>query len=661
MITGRPSPIGQEAGPGHLAYRPDIDGLRAVAILSVLGFHAFPAWVPGGFIGVDIFFVISGYLISGILLSNLRAGRFSLLNFYARRIRRIFPALVFVLLAVAVAGFFILWPGEYSYLGKHIAGSAGFIVNILLWGETGYFDGHTETKPLLHLWSLGVEEQFYIFWPLMLWAVWRWKHRAGALIALAGLASFAANIWLINHNAIIDFYSPLSRFWELMAGGALAWAGHNGILRRPSHVLATVLSVLGVLLIVAGDFGFDKDMPFPGWLALLPTGGACFLIASNEESFINRRLLGNRVMIGVGLISYPLYLWHWPLLSYAQILSGESPIRNVRIAMIVMAFLLASLTYKFIETPLRKGPLKKRNVMLLFGIMVGIGVLGAALVLAKGLPQRFLNGTVTAEALDGDRLIEVWQHNVRMHSCHLQEAESDQQAPQCIERERPLLLLWGDSHAASLYPGLKRLQTEYKFGIAQLTQAGCPPILDVPHLTFRKNCNAINQRILTEAAELKPSVILLSAAWRHHDYPMEDADMLARLITLVAEIKKGVPDAKIIVVGPELRWYSPLPSIYRRSLTIEGHTPPQRMRDHLDPAMMQLNSMMAAKMAANGIDYLSPQAQLCDGEGCLTRLGDGLDSLTFIDEEHVTVVASVFLIHQFAPQILGGLHLEQKP
>jgi peptidoglycan/LPS O-acetylase OafA/YrhL len=206
--------------PENPRYRPDIDGLRAVAILAVLGFHAFPAWAPGGFIGVDIFFVISGYLISGILLANLRCGQFSLTGFYARRIRRIFPALILVLAAAAAFGFFVLWPGEYRYLGKHIVGGAGFIANFMLARESGYFEGLAATKPLLHLWSLGVEEQFYIFWPLMLWAAWKWKHRAGWMIALVIAASFAADLYLAAHRPESDFYSPLSRFWR-----AVLWHG----------------------------------------------------------------------------------------------------------------------------------------------------------------------------------------------------------------------------------------------------------------------------------------------------------------------------------------------------------------------------------------------------------------------------------------------------
>jgi hypothetical protein len=375
---------------------------------------------------------------------------------------------------------------------------------------------------------------------------------------------------------------------------------------------------------------------------------------------INRRILAHPAAVGIGLISYPLYLWHWPLLSFAQILSGESPTRHLRIAMIVLSFVLAALTYQFIERPIRKSSLSFRNISLLLAAMIVIGSAGGIIWRKDGLSGRFKDGGVTALALDNEKLTLTWQHNVRFRQCHLQEPETDMQAPECIEATRPLLLLWGDSHAASLYPGLARLQEQNNFGIAQLTQAGCPPILNVPHLIFRPNCNAINRRILGQVGQLQPAVVMLAAAWNHHDYPMENADIVARLSGTIAKIKLAAPQTKIIVVGPEPRWESPLPAIYRRALSFEHRTPPARLGEHLDTKLTQLDGTMRARFAADGVEYLSPQQELCDASGCLTRLGDGLDSLTFIDEEHVTAVTSDFLIEKFSPDILSGLGFADK-
>ena len=209
----------------QLDYRPDIDGLRAIAVLAVIGFHAFPAWIRGGFVGVDVFFVISGYLISTILLTGMERGSFRFSQFYMRRIRRIFPALIVVLLACMVAGWLVLFSFEYKALGKHVAGSAAFVSNFVLWNEAGYFDKAAATKPLLHIWSLGIEEQFYIVWPLLLYLVWKRKAATLALLLLLLTFSFTFNV--LSSDPAADFYSPLTRFWELMAGAVLAYLSLN--------------------------------------------------------------------------------------------------------------------------------------------------------------------------------------------------------------------------------------------------------------------------------------------------------------------------------------------------------------------------------------------------------------------------------------------------
>lgn len=207
----------------HPKYRPDIDGLRAVAVLSVVAFHAFPNWMKGGFMGVDVFFVISGFLISTIIFENLESDTFSFSEFYARRIKRIFPSLLLILIASYVFGWFILLADEYKQLGKHIAAGAGFISNFVLWNEAGYFDNSAETKPLLHLWSLGIEEQFYIVWPFIIWFAWRKKFNLLTLTIIVALVSFALNIKGVKQDLVATFYSPQTRFWELLSGSVLAW------------------------------------------------------------------------------------------------------------------------------------------------------------------------------------------------------------------------------------------------------------------------------------------------------------------------------------------------------------------------------------------------------------------------------------------------------
>ena len=221
----------------HPKYRPDIDGLRAIAVLLVVAFHAYPNSVKGGFIGVDIFFVISGYLISTIIFANLQNNTFSFKDFYIRRIRRIFPPLILVLFSSLVFGWFGLIPDEYAELGRHIFGGATFTSNIILWNEAGYFDNSIELKPLLHLWSLGVEEQFYILWPFLIWSAWRLDFDVLKTIFAVGVASFCLNIYMAKENAVIDFYSPLTRFWELLSGAALSWLM---LQKRPTYQIIEI-------------------------------------------------------------------------------------------------------------------------------------------------------------------------------------------------------------------------------------------------------------------------------------------------------------------------------------------------------------------------------------------------------------------------------------
>lgn len=379
----------------HPTYRSDIDGLRAVAVLSVVIFHAFPQILPGGFTGVDVFFVISGFLISTILYSNLEAGRFSILDFYGRRIRRIFPALILVMAACYALGWFVLLPDEYAQLGKHMAGGAGFVQNFILWGESGYFDNAAETKPLLHLWSLGIEEQFYIVWPILLWIGYRLKLNLLSVTIVIAIVSFVLNIRGINvtKDLTATFYSPQTRFWELLIGATAAYltlypsakfkafcaqvltglsklfqtiqwskdklkrmteSGADAA-KQHAHTHANAYSIVGLLLLVVGVALINKHRAFPGWWALLPTVGAVLLIIAGPQGIINRTLLSNKLMVGIGLISYPLYLWHWVILSFLRIMQGEVPLWWHRIIAVLVAVVLSILTYKFVEKPIRFG------------------------------------------------------------------------------------------------------------------------------------------------------------------------------------------------------------------------------------------------------------------------------------------------------------------
>src|SRR6202022_379874 len=293
-------------------YRPDIDGLRAIAVMLVVNFHAFPEAMPGGFCGGDIFFVISGFLITGILLRELDQKRFSLLAFYNRRIRRIFPALIVVLGTTLVLGWLWMLPAAYAQLSADVFASAAFFSNIAFLLQSGYFDIESGKKPLLHLWSLGIEEQFYLFWPLILMLVARLRRSILGAASIIGIGSFVLNAALIGSNPVATFYLPFTRAWELLAGAVLVsgWSQIN-----QTGAASNWRAAVGLALIAVAASVLDTTRAFPGWWAVLPVGGAALLLSA-PGAWICRTVLASRPLVWIGLISYPLYLWHWPLLVF---------------------------------------------------------------------------------------------------------------------------------------------------------------------------------------------------------------------------------------------------------------------------------------------------------------------------------------------------------
>ncbi len=375
----------------------------------MVGFHSFPGWVRGGFVGVDVFFVISGFLITGIIIDELNRDDFSFVRFYARRIRRIFPALIVVLAASFWLGWMLLLPDEMTSLGKNIFGGATFSSNLVLLAEGGYFDIEAVRKPLLHLWSLGIEEQFYILWPVLLFVSFKHGLNLFSLICLLLLTSFVANVASVAHHPAGTFYLPHTRAWELLGGGLLAWAAaytsraslteverrgdaflQHAIFARPSALshglFLNARAFAGTILVTAAVVGLSANTRFPGWAAVLPNLGAV-LILSAEGSAINRYVLGSHPFIFIGKISYPLYLWHWVLFSFAGIALAAPPGRGDRVAIILAGVALAWLTYALVERPLRFGAGRRVKAILLCVAVTAIGGVGFVTVVAKGFDR----------------------------------------------------------------------------------------------------------------------------------------------------------------------------------------------------------------------------------------------------------------------------------
>jgi peptidoglycan/LPS O-acetylase OafA/YrhL len=441
------------AAATHLPYRPDIDGLRAVAVLAVVLFHAFPTLLPGGFIGVDVFFVISGYLISSILLRELQHKQFSIAGFYARRVKRIFPSLLAVMLACLAFGWYALFPDEYGQLGKHVGGGASFAANFFYWAQVGYFDTSADTKPLLHLWSLGIEEQFYIVWPAVLALAWRRRANLLLVTAVLALLSFALNAAGIAHHATATFYSPLSRAWELLGGALLACAAHGQPVPERTGAKANLAATAAVLLLALG-LAFTTPERFPGWRALAPVVAAMLLIGAGPRSWFNRVVLGSRVMVSIGLISYPLYLWHWPLLSFAQIVEGHLPAPRIRILAVLAAVVLAWLSYQVLERPLRRlhGRRARLPVALLCVLMLSTGLAGGYLYQNEGLPQR----APIQENLANQKALIIVEDKANASACKQRYGfASDYEYCLMTWPDRdPTVVLLGDSHAFHVVAGL---------------------------------------------------------------------------------------------------------------------------------------------------------------------------------------------------------------
>lgn len=495
----------------HPKYRAYIDGLRAIAVLSVVIFHAAPNWLRGGFIGVDIFFVISGFLISTIIFSNLESNTFSLQEFYVRRVKRIFPALILMLTTTFAFGWWVLLPDEFAQLGKHITAGVFFVSNLVLWSEAGYFDAAAETKPLLHLWSLGIEEQFYILWPALLLLARKRKYNLLTTIVAVGAISLALNLKGIKNNATATFYSPQTRIWELVAGSLLAWMNlhthsklgnlkntldnwlHRALYtnnpKGDGKTLSNTLSVFGVALLVFGLLKIEPNLGFPGKWAIVPVLGTIFIIAAGEQSWFNRLILSNRLVVWFGLISFPLYLWHWPFLSFARIMEEGPPDAYIRAAAVLLAIIFAWLTYRLIEKPIRFRASSQWTTGVLCSLMVSAGALGFFTFRQDGLGFPMLS-QIDHHLLDQIR--EPLNTRLSDGSCeNLLDFAIGPGAVCLTNNSAPEVLFVGDSHAMSINSAAHLGKIPIKSMLIGLH--GCLPFKNYSVLDGKldKGCNAL--------------------------------------------------------------------------------------------------------------------------------------------------------------------------
>lgn len=446
-----------------MRYRPEIDGLRAVAVVPVIFFHAQFSGFPGGFVGVDVFFVISGFLITTIILDDLAAGRFSIIGFYERRLRRIAPALLFVCLACLPFAAMWMLPPELKAFGKMLFHSLLMVSNFLLWGEVDYFEASNELKPLLHTWSLSVEEQFYLVFPPLLWLLHRsMPRRMLTVVAALAVLSFVLTWPLSAVDPVGNFYLPVTRFWELAAGAMLAIHRPESI-RLPDR-LKSVLALAGLFAIAASCVLLTTTSHYPGPATLVPAIGTLLVLAFASPQNLAGRLLGLRPLVWIGLISYSLYLWHQPVFAFARLRLIDEVPAGLYLWLIALTFALSVFTYVFVETPFRRGRVSAgRRIFGLSGaISAALIIAGIAVSEADGFPDRA--GNLTA---------------IRVSSIGLGRACNGTVNPDCETGPAPVLAVWGDSFAMHVVDGIVASQPAETGGLMQLNMSNCAPLMDV--------------------------------------------------------------------------------------------------------------------------------------------------------------------------------------
>lgn len=625
-------------------YRADIDGLRAIAVSAVLLYHAFPGRLPGGFVGVDVFFVISGFLISGIILAAARQDRFSFAHFYARRIRRIFPALAIVLIAVLATGWFVMYADDFARLGRHVMAGAAFLSNFELWNESSYFDLAADLKPLLHLWSLGIEEQFYLAWPIVLAVAARW--RRGPLVAtlVVGATSLVVALMMVQSDPTGAFYAPWARFWELLAGAVIACcdveSGAHAWLERlqASPRLRETLATLGLAVMAVGLAVIDRRRMFPGYWVFLPVTSTVLLIAAGPQAWVNRMVLSSTVMVWLGLISYPLYLWHWPLLSFAKLLAGGSLTAGVRASLLAASVVLAWITYLIVERPIR---FKLRSPVIvppLATAMIILFAAGMSVSAHDGYVDRPINRSDAATLVD---------YYGRMHyhslgAAYRFDCDFNDRAhqsvrkslpPSCLERGRAhTVMLWGDSFAQALSQGLRE-SLPPDTSLAQVATSACRAQIEDFDTSVEDNrCEIADRYAMKEIAALKPDLVILAQNAEHLE--TDWAGLTGKVLELGAR--------KVIVVGPSPMWDPTLPRVYA------AHHMQDRAKfvsEGLYRGAFETDRELASRIKSlPRVSYVSLLDQLCHDDACLAVVPDeGPLDLMVVDYGHLSPKGSSYL------------------
>jgi peptidoglycan/LPS O-acetylase OafA/YrhL len=617
------------------AHRADLDGWRALAVLLVILFHGWPTLAPGGFVGVDAFFVISGFVVTHMVRRQLAANTFSAVDFYARRVNRLAPALLVVVVTTLLAAVAVLPSSLVALVVMHAVAGLMMVVNVLFALQASYFDVTSEVKPLLHLWSLAVEEQFYLAVPFAVLLARRCQKLARPATIVLALLSLGLSIILTEKAAAWAYYLPITRGWELLAGVLIA---HDSTPLAAGHRLAReVLSTLGLALLLGSAFAFSAVTPFPSAWALVPVGGIALLVWTGPETRL-ARLVSHPPVVWLGLVSYPLYLWHWPVLTLGRLAVPMEQHALVTPLAIVASLVLAWATFTFVERPVRARQSKF--------IALGLGVTAAAL--GVGLTTLLLRGDFSRWSGRGPEAARVSRFerdydsltDARFGTCWLLDEPPKGDASHCIEAsppQLPLVMVWGDSHAARFTAGLRALQADRQsFRIAQRTRSSCPPLLGLG-TTF---CRDANQSVILEAGALQPAVLVLDALW--------PADLKAHhLDTTLKQLHSALPSTKLLVLGPAPRWRVSLPFTLNARVALGGI--PERLKPDAFESQRAADALIADVAARNAATFVSVLDALCTVEDdCLVRLSEEPLMLSTWDYGHLTTPAAKLVARRAA-------------
>lgn len=626
-------------------YRPEIDGLRALAVMSVIIFHAgfeisynneTYMLLPGGYLGVDVFYVISGYLISYLILQKLKSNSFSFLDFYERRARRLLPTLFLIILLSLVAGYILMMPNQLKDLSSSAISSLLFVSNIWFYFTDNYFAEPSLLKPLLHTWSLSIEEQFYIFFPPLLFFCHLRNKKITFYLLILILFSLIFSQLGSFYFKDLNFYIIISRVWELAFGSLIAVYHIN---LDDSHKIkhSNLLGVFALSLIIIPFFIFDENTHHPSFMTSFTIIGTGILIYLRNFDGMIIKILSSKIFVGIGLISYSLYLWHYPVFAFKKVKSNSLSDFD-KLESIFLVIILSLMSYFLVEKPFRNKKLinKKIFISVIAFTFTIIFFLSAYIVKTNGLPKRFSQEVLELIDFNYD-----YKTVYRVGTCHI-ESKKKITKPffnNCeieLNENKKNILIWGDSLAAHLYPGIDEKYGK-DFNIFQRTTGACKPYLK-KNKKSKDICASINHFIIEEISTLKPSKIFLSGFWKKEDL---------KSIKEVINFLKNKNFSQIYLVGPSPRWHDPLPKILYKEYRLKREIP-KYLSDENHKKFFELDKIFGDFSAKNSIKYLSPINILCKKNyTCLVKTENASDSIVNWDENHFTEKASKFIFSKF--------------